>query len=222
MASGKFAILILIGLATATFGVSYGLSLWLGSTADSAAGAAEKAVPAEGKADAGKDEAPPPMPTAHLGEKHLLALVRQVRAKLDECRQREKALAAHQRRLQVAREDLRKEARRLETLRSRLAAAAAGLKESRAALEKSRLAVREDEQRNLKHTAEIYDSMESRAAADIIQSMCKNQQEEDAAKILHFMKERSVAKLLAAIDDRGLVADLCRKMKRIREPESGE
>jgi len=222
MANSKFAILLLMGLAAATFGASYGLSLWLGtSTGSAAADVAKKGVAGEGKADAPDTEAPE-MPTAHLGEKHLMALVRQVRGKLDDCRQREKDLAAQQRRLQVAREDLRKEAQHLETLRARLAAATAKLKETRSALEKARLEVRADEQRNLKHTAEIYDSMDPQAAADVIQDMCKNQQEEDAAKVLHFMTERSAAKLLAAITDPTLVADLCRKMKRIREPESGE
>ena len=217
MASSKFAILVLMGLAAATFGASYGLSLWLGgSTGTAAADVAQKALSPEGQA--GADDIPE-LATAHLGEKHLMALVRQVRAKLDDCRQHEKDLAAHQRRLQVARDDLRKEAQHLETLRSRLATAAARLKESRAALEETRLEVRTDEQRNLQHTAEIYDSMDAEAAAGIIQSMCGNQQDDDAAKILHFMKERSVAKLLAAIADQKLVADLCQKMKRIREPE---
>jgi flagellar motility protein MotE (MotC chaperone) len=221
MANTKIAILILMGLGAATFGASYGVSLWLGaSTGTAAADVAQGVADAVDARDAADDDVPE-MATAHLGEKHLMALVQQVRSKLDECRQHEKDLEAHQRRLQVAREDLRKEAQHLETLRARLASAAARLKESRTALEDTRLAVQADEQRNLKHTAEIYDVMEAEAAAQIIENMCKNQQHDDAAKILHFMKERSVGKLLAAISDPNLVADLCQKMKRIREPEQG-
>ncbi|MFO8014498.1 MAG: hypothetical protein R6X20_14465 [Phycisphaerae bacterium] len=220
MANTKFAILILMGLGAATFGASYGVSLWLGTGAGTATAEVAQKIAEERSEKATETEAPK-MATAHLGEKHLMALVQQVRGKLDQCRLREKDLAAHQRRLQVAREDLRKEAQHLETLRARLAAAAARLKESRAALEASRLAVQADEQRNLKHTAEIYDVMDAEAAARIIENMCKNQQHDDAAKILHFMKERSVGKLLAAISDPNLVADLCQKMKRIREPGQG-
>ncbi len=221
MANTKFAILILMGLAAATFGASYGVSLWLGTqTGSAAANLTEEALTKGNDTGADKVEMPEAA-TARLGEKHLMALVRQVRAKLDDCRQREKDLAAQQRRLDVARDDLRTEAQHLETLRARLASAAARLKETRTALEETRLAVRADEQKNLKHTAEIYDVMDAEAAADIIQNMCKNQQDDDAAKILHFMRERSVAKLLAAIADPALVADLCRKMKRIREPGQG-
>jgi len=222
MANTKVAILMLMGLGAATFGASYGVSLWLGASTGAAAAdiAQEVVVPDGEKTDADAD-ADAEVATAHLGEKHLMALVRQVRAKLDDCRQREKDLEAHQRRLQVARDDLRKEAQHMETLRARLAAAASKLKETRAALEKTRLDVSSDEQRNLRHTAEIYDTMDAEAAADIVTSMCGNEQEDDAAKILHFMKERSVAKLLAAIDDRNLVANLCQKLKRIREPEQG-
>ena len=221
MVNTKFAILILMGLAAATFGASYGVSLWLGTqTGSAAAEVTEDILTEEGGTDADAAQMPEAA-TAHLGEKHLMALVRQVRAKLDDCRQRESDLAAQQRRLDVARDDLRTEARHLETLRARLASAAARLKETRTALEETRLAVRADEEKNLKHTAEIYDAMDAEAAAEIIQNMCTNQQDEDAAKILHFMKERAVAKLLAAIPDPALVADLCRKMKRIREPEQG-
>jgi len=222
MANSKFAILILMGLAAATFGASYGVSLWLGTGTGSATAEVAEQVAAEGEPLDTADDVPiPEAATAHLGEKHLMALVQQVRAKLDDCRQREKDLAAHQRRLQVARDDLRKEAQHLETLRARLASAASRLKETRASLEETRLAVRADEQKNLKQTAEIYDVMEAEAAAQIVENMCKNQQDDDAAKILHFMKERSVAKLLAAITDPTLVSDLCQRMKRIREPAQG-
>jgi len=217
MVGNKFAILILMGLATATFGVSYGLSLWLGGGAETAAAdVAEESTPTDAGTEPGGAQ-PPELPTARLQEKHLMALVRQVRSKLDDCRQREKDLLAQEQRIQVARQDLRKEAERLETLRGRLAAAAANLKEARTALEETRLAVGTDEQSNLKHTAEIYDAMEAEAAAGIIESMCNAGQHADAVKILYFMEERSVAKLLAAIPDRDLVADLCERMKRVHE-----
>jgi len=218
MTSGKMAILILMGLGAATFGVSYGVSLWLGAGTGTAAATMSGGPSDTPSADARTDEPEPPA-TAHLEEKHLMALVRQVRAKMDECRDREKDLAAQEKRIQIACEDLRREAQQLETLRTHLASAAAKLRDSREALQQTRLAVAADEQANLKHTAGIYDKMASEEAAAIIESMCNNAQDTDAVKILHFMEERTVAKVLDAIKDKDLVAGLTDKLKRIHIPK---
>jgi len=218
MTSSKMAILILMGLGAATFGVSYGISLWLGTGPGTAAAMAPGKETGTSSAETPASEPAPPA-TAHLEEKHLMALVRQVRAKMDECRDREKDLSAQEKRIQIACEDLRREARQLETLRTHLASAAAQLRNSREALEQTRLVIAADEQSNLRHTAGIYDKMDAEEAASIIESMCMNSQDADAVKILHFMEERAVAKVLAAIKDKGLVAGLTDKLKRIHTPK---
>ncbi|MBL7139335.1 MAG: hypothetical protein ISS74_00335 [Planctomycetes bacterium] len=219
MTSGKLAILILMGLGAATFGVSYGLSLWLGAGVGTAAAmVAGDAAKDAALADAPLEEPAPPA-TAHLEEKHLMALVHQVRAKMDECRDREKDLSAQEKRIQIACDDLRREAQQLETLRTHMATAAAKLRESREALEQTRLIVAADEQSSLRRTAAIYDKMDAAEAAGIIESMCKNAQDADAVKILQFMEERTAAKVLAAIKDKDLVAGITQKMKRMHNPK---
>jgi len=222
--NSKFAVLVLMGLGAATFGASYGLSLWLGpGPAPASASADASAIAAGGGPAAGEPAAPEATgreAVARLSENHLITLIRQVRVRLDECKQKEKALADQAQRLQVARDDLRQEAEGLETLWSRLTAATSHLKETQAALEQTRLAIRDDEKANLKHTAEIYDAMDAEAAAGIVESMCTNGQEADVVKILHLMQERNAAKLLAAVKNQELVANLCQKMKRVHEPKS--
>jgi len=222
MMSNKFAILVLMGLATTTFSASYGLSLWLGpGPAPATAGAT---APATAAGPLAAEQAPTdevvPGAVARLSEKHLIALIRQVRARIDEYQQKEKALEDREQRLQVAQEDLRQEAQGLEALWSRLTTAANQLKDTQTALEQTRLLVSNDEMSNLKHTAKIYDAMDAEAAAGIVESMCTNGQDTDVVKILLFMEERSVAKLLAAVKDQQLVATLCQKMKRVHEPKS--
>ena len=96
-------------------------------------------------------------------------------------------------------------------------AAAAALRKAKVDLEKTRITVTADEQKNLKRAAAIYDKMDPESAAKIVEDMCDNGQEEDAAKILHYMQERSVAKLLAAIADKKKVARLNELMKRIHD-----
>jgi len=219
MGNSKVAMLVLMGLGACTFGASYGLSLWLGPAVHVATGQeAKKAPPTTIPGMPASETAEPPLP--RLEEKHLMALVRQVRAKLEECRQREADLASQEQRLVIAREDLRREAQRLEALRAQVVAATTKLQKARSALEQTRLRITADEQANLKHTAEVYDNMDATAAAAIFESMCKNNQTADAVKIFHYMKERSVAKVLEAFQDRSLAAEVCQQMKRVNEPKN--
>jgi flagellar motility protein MotE (MotC chaperone) len=59
--------------------------------------------------------------------------------------------------------------------------------------------------------------MDPAAAARIVEGMCANQQDADAVKVLFYMKERAVGKLLAEITQTGLAARLCEQMKRVKE-----
>ena len=92
----------------------------------------------------------------------------------------------------------------------------ARLKESQAELEKTRTAIAKDEEVNLKRVAAVYDKMDAVAAARILEGMNKNTQDTDAVKILHYMTERSVAKVMAEFTDKSVAARLCEQMKRIK------
>jgi flagellar motility protein MotE (MotC chaperone) len=213
MGNKLLTLIILVSLAAVTFAVTYAVARWLGATpAPAAAGTTPGG--AEGAANAGAaavQEAP------RIEEKHLYDLIKEVRQRIRDCQKREADLAEQDKRLQMTRQLLEKESQDLETLRTQLTASVTRLKEAQADLEKTRIAIDQKEQANLKRTAAVYDTMDAAAAAKIVEGMCANQQDADAVKVLFYMKERAVGKLLAEITDKGLAARLCEQTKRVKE-----
>jgi flagellar motility protein MotE (MotC chaperone) len=211
---GLKLILILAGLGVVAFGAAFFVSRQFGTTksaqavtaATTAEASAEAAKPAEGGAD-----------VPRLEEKHLYELIKEVRQKVGECEKREASIAEQEKRVQISHQVLEKEAQDLEALRIRLASAASRSKEAQAELEKTRIAIDKEEVANLKRVAGVYDKMDATAAGRIIEGLCANQQDTDAARILHFMTDRSVAKLLAEITDKNLASRLVESLKRIKE-----
>jgi len=182
---------------------------------------AKPAGPAEAKAAAGvldggtaEKGATPDVP--RVEEKQLYDLIKEVRQKVRECQKRDQDLDEQERRLQVARQLIERESQDLENLRVQVASSVARLKESQAELEKTRTAIAKDEEVNLKHVAAVYDKMDAAAAAKILEGMSSNPQDTDAVKILHYMTERSVAKVMAEFTDKNVAARLCEQMKRIK------
>ena len=209
-----FAIIAAVGVAA--FAASFGVSRWLGRGPQAAAGAAA------GGTVAGTPALEPDDPFAHatrLEERHLYDLVKEVRRKLRECDEREERLTQEEARIRMVREELRKEAQELENLRVQAAASLSGLKEAKARLDQSRLDIGREEEANLKRTAAVYDRMDAESAAKIVEGMCRGTQQDDAVKILYFMSERAVAKVLAALADRDLAARLCDGLKRVHKHE---
>jgi flagellar motility protein MotE (MotC chaperone) len=84
-------------------------------------------------------------------------------------------------------------------------------------LEKSRIRITQEEKVNLKHTASIYEKMDSASGGRILVGMCESLQTDDAVKILHYMGERPAAKILGEIPDKAMAAQLTEMLKRIRE-----
>ncbi|MFA6132734.1 MAG: hypothetical protein WC869_01805 [Phycisphaerae bacterium] len=159
-------------------------------------------------------------PVAASGkEKQLDDLSLELRGKLDACKKREVELEQRERHMKMAEDTLKKQAEELETLRMQLVTPLAALKDAQAELERSRLAIRQQEKTQLKRTATIYDKMDPASSSKIIEGMINGQQEDDAARILHFMSDRSAAKLLSEMSDKTLVVRLCDRMKKIKEEE---
>ncbi len=215
--SGKnLRVLIVIALGAVAFGASYGLSLWLGASPTPATADTDVVHPfpddKEPPATAGPAEEPP-----RLEEKHLMALIRELRAKRRERDEREQKLREEEHRLQIVHQDLQKEAQQLETLRGQAAAELAKVKEAKAKLQQGRITIRTDEEANLKKLGAMFDTMDAAEAAKTFEQMCKNNQEPDAVKILHHMTERTTAKVLAAMSDKAAVAGLCEQMKRLHK-----
>jgi len=168
-----------------------------------------------------------------LTEKQLQDFVIEVREKMREYNNRLQSLETREQRLKMAQDVLKKDTENLNNLRVEVAAMIAGLKEERDKLQKSRLEIVQAEKANLTSVAATYDKMEASSASKILISMCTSGEPkkqiggagrweigfDDAVKILHYMSERTKAKVLAELVDfqPKLAAALCERLKQITE-----
>lgn len=159
-------------------------------------------------------EAAIPIPPAGM---QLDDLVRQLQEKKLQYEKDLSAVGEEKRRLKIANDALKAQSAELENLRVQLASQVMKANEALAQLEKTQLAIAQNEQANLKRAAMIYEKMDATAGGKMIEGMCSNNQEDDAAKILHFMSERSAAKLLAEITDKNVAARLSLRLKNVAE-----
>ncbi len=163
-------------------------------------------------------------------EKQLKSLVYEVREKKREYDNKLQSLEVREQRLQVVQDVLKKDIEDLNNLRIELASIIAALKEERDNLLKGRIKIAEAEKTNLVTIAAAYDKMEVTSAGKILHSMCMGQMQDggvdsevggfdEAVKILHYMTERTKAKLLAelATSEPKLAATLSQRLKQIIE-----
>jgi hypothetical protein len=172
--------------------------------------------------------------TKAMTEQQLKNLILDVRGKIQEYNNKLQALGVQERRLQMTQDMLKKDIEGLNNLRIELASAIAGLKSERDRLLKSRLEIDQAEKTNLVSIAATYDKMDVGGASKILANMCAAQDTskmqaieagnvsgsfDDAVKILHYMSERTKAKLLAelAASEPALAAALCKRLKQIVE-----
>jgi flagellar motility protein MotE (MotC chaperone) len=208
--------IVVIGLVVVLAGAAFVGAFVLSRRMNVSTGPAEaKAAPAPSAAETNAAEKSA-QDVPRLEEKQLYELVREVRQKVSECQKREQELDEQDRRLRMARQVIERESQDLEGLRVQVASSVTHLKEAQAELEKTRTAIDKDEEANLKRMAAVYDKMDVAAAGRILEAMCANKQNGDAVRILHFMTDRSVAKVLAEFTDKRLAAQLSEQMKRIK------
>jgi hypothetical protein len=172
--------------------------------------------------------------TKAMTEQQLKTLVMDLRQKMQEYSDRLLALGVRERRLQLTQDMLKKDIENLNTLRIELASTIVNLKNERDRLQKSRLEIDRTEKTNLISIAATYDKMDVSGASKIMTNLCAAQDTseiqaieaghtagsfDDAVKILHYMTERTKAKLLAelAASEPALAAALCKRLKRIVE-----
>jgi len=172
--------------------------------------------------------------TKAMTEQQLKNLVLEVREKMQEYNNRLQALGVRERRLQSTQDVLKEDIENLNTLRIELASTIANLKSERDKLLKSRLEIDQTEKANLVSIAATYDKMDVTGATKIMTNLCGTQNTskaqaaetgkvsssfDDAVKILHYMTERTKAKLLAelATSEPALAAALCKRLKQIVE-----
>jgi flagellar motility protein MotE (MotC chaperone) len=168
-----------------------------------------------------------------MTEKQLENLAIEVREKMQEYNNKLQGIKMQEQRLQIAEEVLKKDIENLNNLRVELATMTASLNEERDKLLKSRLEIAQAEKANLVSIAAAYDKMDASSASKILSNMCGSsgpQKEsgnikwigsnfDDAVKILHYMTERTKAKLLAEMvnSEPKLTAALCERLKQIAE-----
>lgn len=162
-----------------------------------------------------------------MTEKQLKSLVYDIRAKMQEYGDKLKSLRVREQRLQMAHNLVKNDIDELNNLRIELASTVAKLRSERDKLLKSRVEIAQAEKANLILIAATYDKMKAEGASEILANLSKMQigsrsnNLDDAVKILHYMGERTRAKLLAELttSEPQLAALLCQRLKRIIEEE---
>lgn len=166
--------------------------------------------------------------TRAMTEEQLKELIYEVREKIQEYNTKLRDLEKGEERLLIAQQTLKKDIETLNNLRVDLAATVANLKSERDTLLKARVEVEEAEKGNLVAIAAAYDKMDPIRASEILTNMAVGQAQsgnarganiDDAVKILHYMQERTKAKVLAELvtTEPGLAALLCQKLKQVTE-----
>lgn len=211
--SGKMKLILLAAMALVSFGVSLFLGMKLGGSPAAPAPTTQPAPAHSMVAGLAQADAALIAPK----ERELDELIREVRAQMAACKERQRKLDEREQRLQIAQQQLDKQAQDLENLRAQLVAPLARLKEAQSEMERSRVVIAKQELENLKKTAMWLDKMDAAAGGEMLVSMCRNRQEDDVAKLLLFVSERQAGKLLAEIPDKALVATLMDRLKRIKE-----
>ena len=164
-----------------------------------------------------------------MTEQQLKELIYEVREKVQEYDQKLQALEQEKDRLRIAQQTLKKDVETLNNLRVDLAATVASVKTERDMLTRAQIEVEQTEKANLVAIAAAYDKMDAASASEILSSMALGQTAnggsnratnlDDAVKILHFMQDRTKAKVLAELvnTEPTLAAMLCQKLKQIHE-----
>ncbi len=167
-------------------------------------------------------------PARTLTEQQLKELIYEIREKIQQYNRKLQDLEKAKERLQVAQQTLKKDIDGLGNLRVELAARVADLKNEREALRKTQVEIEQVEKTNLVAIAAAYDKMDATRASEILVNMSTGQSRagsprgpniDDAVKILHYMQERTKAKVLGEIvaSEPALAALLSQKLKQVRE-----
>lgn len=162
-----------------------------------------------------------------ITEKQLKTLVYDIQEKMKEYNEKLRQLQTREQRLEITQDLIKADIEELNNLQVELASTVARLKSERDKLIKSRVEIAKAERANLVSTAATYDKMPAASASKILVSLSKMQTSgggsnlDDPTRILHYMTERTRAKLLAelATSEPKFAAALCQRLKQIVEEE---
>jgi len=216
--------MIIAMVCVVCFGASFTIA-WISRPVPQATHAAEDAKPVEpndpfeAAMNAGSVNPEDPGLSKTLTEKQLKILVQNLRGKIEEYETKTADLAAREQQLQISRQAFAADVNELNQLRVDLVSSAAEIKRQKKELDDYQLMINNDEAVNLKRTAVIYDKMDSASSSKIMINMCKNNQVNDAVKLINYMTERTAAKVLGEIAtaEPQIAADICQGLKRLKE-----
>jgi hypothetical protein len=158
-----------------------------------------------------------------MTEKQLKELIYEVREKIKEYDYKLQELGMREQKLQTTQETFKKDIKELDNLRIELASTVSSIKSEQDKLLKSRIEIANIEKSNLVSIAATYDKMDAAQAGKILSNMnqVKNNNADDAVKILYYMSERTKAKVLASIAETEpeISASFCQKLKQISAKE---
>jgi len=209
---GKKQLILLLAVAVGSFGAAFLVTYLIGGKP-----AAPRQPVDQGLENAASGQARSAGEAVVPQKAQLDDLIKQLQYEIAEYRRKKRQLNEWEHQLRIARQDLEQQVRELEDLRVQLVAPLNSLKEALDELRVSRILVAKEERENLKRMAAVYDKMDSVASSGIFAEMCKSNRINDAVKLLNYMSERPVAKLLAEMPDKALVAKLSEKLGKIRE-----
>ena len=228
--SKKVMIIITVAAGLLSFAAAFGLSFIRSKKAAQIAAEQQQAQAQAAKPAADSEQAKiaPALNSKEtnlfLTEKQLEGLIYDIRDKIREYNKKMQELGSTEERVRIAQAQLKKDIEGLTDLRTDLASTVATLRQEHDRLLKTRIEIKKSERQNLTSIAATYDKMSPGGAAEIFTNMSKLDTDRstglaDVVKILHYMNDRSKAKVLAELvgTEPKLAAVLSQELKRIQE-----
>lgn len=195
-------ILSLIGIVSfaAAFGTGFILkrNKAIAATAKAAAAASAQTATPSAKTETPEDPTKNLNETA-LPENQLTSLIYDLRQKVEEAKNKQKEIEQDALRVKITHQTLASEIEQLNQLRENLNQTLLTLQEKERSIRNNLTEIESAEKANLVKLAAYYDKMDPTQSAKILTTMTANNQIKDAVKILYYMSERTVSKLLGEI-----------------------
>ena len=154
-----------------------------------------------------------------ISERQLQHLIYDIRSKLKDHRDRQKALDTEAERIEISRLSMQEDIDRLNELQNKLNLTLAQIHQKEAALKNSLTEIGALEKNNFQRLASTYEKMDATQAGRIMTTMATSNQLQDSVKILYYMNERMAGKLLAEIATKKpeLASLICMQLKHVNE-----
>ncbi|MDH4201316.1 MAG: hypothetical protein OEV87_00280 [Phycisphaerae bacterium] len=156
---------------------------------------------------------------AGLSERELQSLIYDIRSKLKEHRDRQKAMDAEAERIEISRQSLQEDIDRLNELQNKLNLTLVEIHQKETALKNTMTEIDALEKDNFQRLASTYEKMDATQAGRIMTTMATGNQLKDSVKILYYMNERMAGKLLSEIaaNQPELASVMCAHLKHVKE-----